>query len=178
MSDPFIGEIRVFGGSFAPSGWALCQGQLLSIAQNTALFSLLGTMYGGNGQTTFALPNLSGRCVLGFGQSTTGVNYVQGTPSGTENTTLTQNNLPAHVHSFAQNVSNLAANKPDPTGNIPAEVSDGTNTFRGFTHTASTGTMAAQTTGVIGGSQPFSTVQPCLVVNYIIALQGIFPSRN
>jgi microcystin-dependent protein len=178
MSDPFLGEIRIFAGNFAPSSWALCQGQSLSISQNTALFSLLGTTYGGNGVSTFNLPNLSGRSVLGFGTSTTGANYTQGQTGGTENATLLTNNLPAHAHTFAQNCSNAVANKTDPTGGVPAEIQDSGVAVPGYTHTAATGTYPSQSTGLAGSNQPFSIQQPYLVVNYIIALAGIYPSRS
>jgi microcystin-dependent protein len=181
MSDPYLGEIRIFAGTFAPSGWALCNGATLSISQNTALFSLLGTTYGGNGVSTFQIPNLQGRMVLGFGQLTGGGNYTQGQTGGTENTTLTTTNLPSHAHTFAQNVSSIAANKADPTGSIPAEVADAndsTGSYHGYTKTAATGTFPAQSTSLAGSNTPFSTMQPFLVVNYIIALQGIYPSRS
>src|SRR5580692_1693042 len=101
MDQPFIGAIVLFCGNFAPAGWALCNGQVLSISQYTALFSILGTTYGGNGTTTFNLPNLAGRCVLGLGTSTTGTTYVEGQAAGTENVTLLQANLPPHAHPYS-----------------------------------------------------------------------------
>jgi microcystin-dependent protein len=181
MSDPFVGEIRIFAGTFAPSGWALCQGQLLPIQQNAALFSLLGTTYGGNGQTTFGLPNLQGRAPISFGTLAGGSTYVQGQAAGAEHVTLTANNLAVHTHPYAPQESSAAADQTDPTGAIPAMVNDGTrggNVYPGYTKTAATGTMQAQTTGAAGGSVPVSVLQPYLVLNFIIALVGIFPSRS
>jgi microcystin-dependent protein len=182
MSDPYLGEIRIFAGNFAPQGWALCQGQTLSISANSALFSLLGTTYGGNGMSTFNLPNLCGRCVLGFGQSTTGTTYVEGQASGTENVTLTQANLPQHTHPYAPAVNNANATVNDPTGAIPAAVNSGTGReptqYPAYTKNASTGTALAQQTGVAGQGLPVSNMQPYLVINYIIALTGIFPPRG
>ena len=182
MSDQYLGEIRIFAGNFAPQGWALCQGQTLSISANTALFSLLGTTYGGNGTTNFNLPNLAGRCVLGMGTSTTGSTYIEGTAQGTENVALTQANLPSHTHSFAPQVNNTNANLTDPTGAIPAVVNDGaggrdSTQYPGYTQSAATGAGASQLTGSAGQGLPTSNMQPYLVINYIIALVGIFPPR-
>src|SRR5580692_9941987 len=101
MSDQYLGEIRIFAGNFAPVGWALCQGQVLPISEYSALFSIIGTTYGGNGTTTFNLPNLAGRCVRGLGTSTTGTTYVEGQAAGTENVTLLQANLPPHAHPYS-----------------------------------------------------------------------------
>jgi microcystin-dependent protein len=182
MSDPYLGEIRIFAGNFAPMGWALCQGQTLPISSNSALFSILGTTYGGNGNTTFNLPNLSGRCVLGFGNSTTGTTYVEGQASGTENVTLTQNNLPPHTHPYSPAVNNANGTVNDPTGAIPAIVNDGTGRdaaqYPGYTTNASTGKGLAQITGPTGQGIPVTNMQPYLVINYIIALTGIYPSRG
>jgi microcystin-dependent protein len=182
MSDPYIGEIRIFAGNFAPMGWALCQGQTLSISTNSALFSLLGTTYGGNGTSTFNLPNLAGRCVLGMGASTTGTTYVEGEASGSENVTLLQTNLPSHAHPYSPTVNNANATVSDPTGAIPAVVNAGTSRepaqYPAYTKNASTGTAAAQMTGVTGQGIPVSNMQPFLVINYIIALVGIYPSRG
>lgn len=181
MSDQYLGEIRIFAGSFAPQGWALCQGQALSISENTALFSIIGTTYGGNGATSFNLPNLAGRCVLGMGSSTTGTTYIEGTSAGTESVSLTQANLPPHTHSFAPQVNNANANVNDPTGAIPAVVNNGDGRAPvlspAYTKNAATGAGAAQQTGSIGQGLPMTNMQPYLVINYIIALQGIFPTR-
>jgi microcystin-dependent protein len=181
MSDPYLGEIRIFAGNFAPQGWALCQGQALSISANTALFSVIGTIYGGNGTTNFNLPNLAGRCVLGMGTSTTGTTYVEGTPAGTENVTLTQANLPSHSHPFALQVNNANANLNDPTGAIPAVVNNGDGRapaqYPAYTKNTTTGTGASQLSGAVGQGVSTPNMQPYLVINYIIALQGIFPPR-
>ena len=160
MSEPFIGEIRCFGFNFAPTGWALCDGQLLPISQNTALFSLLGTTYGGNGQTTFALPDLRGR--VGMHLSAT---HVQGESAGEEVHTLSTQEMPAHTHGIPSG--------DDETTNRPS----GAMAARGGVYTKTpTGTMAAPTSS--GGSLPHNNLQPYLVLNYCIALFGIFPSRN
>ncbi|MFL6137941.1 MAG: phage tail protein [Frankiaceae bacterium] len=169
MTEPFIGEIRLFGFNFAPRGWATCSGQILSIAQNTALFSLLGTMYGGNGQTTFALPDLRGRVAISFGQGPGLSNYTQGEVSGSENVTLIPQQMPQHNHTVNATSADASANKPG--GAFPSA--------GGAYNTAPDGTtMAAQMIGMAGGSQPHENRQPYLVLNYCIALEGIFPSRN
>lgn len=169
MSEPFIGEIRIFGFNFAPRGWANCAGQILSIAQNTALFSLLGTTYGGNGQTTFALPDLRGRAPLNFGQGPGLSNYTLGQSSGTETVTLTQNEMPQHNHGV--NASSQPANATRPGNAFPS----GGGTYQ----TAPDGTtMAQQMIALAGGSQPHNNLQPYLALNICIALEGIFPSRN
>jgi microcystin-dependent protein len=171
VSEPFLGEIRMFGFNFAPQGWAFCNGQLLPISQNTALFSLLGTQYGGNGQTTFALPDLRGRVAIHQGQGPGLSNYVIGQVSGTENTTLTSGQMPQHAHGVVANASPASSGRPDgavparASGDIYAAAPDGT-------------AMNAGMIGVAGGSQPFNNLQPFLVVTFCIALQGIFPSRN
>jgi microcystin-dependent protein len=164
--------ISIFGFNFAPRGWAFCQGQILSIAQNTALFSLLGTTYGGNGQTTFALPDLRGRVPNSFGQGTGLQNYDLGEMSGAESVTLNVNQIPAHTHTFAPLSANATADAGKPNSNVPASVAS-------YTAAANAnGAMAAGNTGPAGGSQPASILQPFLTLNFCIALQGIFPSRN
>ncbi len=171
MSDPFLGEIKMFGGNFAPRGWAFCHGQLLGINQNTALFSLLGTMYGGDGRTTFGLPDLRGRVPVGFGRGPGLSNYVQGREGGTETTTLSANNLPAHTH--ALNLATAAeGDSNDPAGRLLAQTDARSYSDQGPA-VAGGGTMA-----VTGGSQPANNMQPYLSMNFIIALQGIFPSRS
>jgi microcystin-dependent protein len=174
MATPFLGEIRMFGGNFAPRGWAFCNGQILSISQNTALFSLLGTTYGGNGQTTFALPDLRGRVPNHFGQGPGLSNYTQGQVGGTENVTLLQSQLPAHSHSV--NAVAAGGNQASPAGALPAIESTGTSL--NFSSSAANTTMNAATISNTGQSQPFPVIQPYLTINFIIALQGIFPSRN
>ncbi|HLM00042.1 MAG TPA: tail fiber protein [Pyrinomonadaceae bacterium] len=185
--DEFIAIIKMFGGNFAPRGWALCNGQILSIAQNTALFSLLGTTFGGNGQTTFALPDLRGRVPVHPGQGPGLSPYNLGQASGTENTTLTINNMPQHNHPFQghQGASTNDGNDTQPGGNLPAiaTVNVGGTDYQ-VTAYRSGAQPDAQlagltgTVGIAGGSQPFSILQPYLCVNFIICLEGIFPSRN
>lgn len=176
MSEPFIGEVIMFAGNFAPRGWAFCAGQLLSIAQNTALFSILGTTYGGNGQTTFALPDLRGRVPVGTGQGPGLTSITLGEMSGTETVTLLTTQMPAHTHTATGSIkaSTAAANDTLPTGNYP---SDG-----GAYQSASDTNMNASglniTVGISGNSQPVPIRNPYLGMNYIIAIEGIFPSRN
>lgn len=183
MSQPFIAEIRIFAGNFNPRGWAFCDGQLLPISQNTALFSLIGTTYGGNGQTTFGLPDLRGRVPMHMGQGPGLSNHVQGEKSGTESVTVLPANLPPHTHAFSATAGMPCFNGPgssdSPAGGIPA----GSATDENYAPAASAnGQMApvsiAGTTAAAGGGQPISVVQPYLVLNFVIALQGIFPSRN
>jgi microcystin-dependent protein len=176
--NPYIGQILMVGFNFAPQGWALCNGQTLSIAQNTALFSLIGTYYGGDGIQTFMLPNLQGRVPVHQGQSQGGSPYVIGQVGGSENVTLLQNNMPIHNH--LANCNNGAGPNSDPTNGFWAEVNDGQRVPTIFPSygTSSTGTMNSTAIGNAGGSQPFQTLPPYQCVNFIIALAGIFPSRG
>lgn len=162
------------GFNFAPRGWALCNGQLLSIAQNTALFSLLGTTYGGNGQTTFALPDLRSRVPIHFGQGPGLSNYVQGEQTGVESVVLTTAQLPSHTHT----VNGVASggNQASPTGSSPAIESTGTSLD--YSNAAPNSPMNAAMISAAGSNQAHTNIQPVLCVNFIIALQGIFPSRN
>lgn len=184
--EPYIGQIQLFGFYFAPRGWMLCQGQIISIAQNTALFSLLGTTFGGNGQTTFALPHLGGRVAVGQGQAPgVGHNYQMGEVAGSETTTLTTNNMPAHTHPMTSvlNGTTAAGTSSDPSGRALANAkdinTDPANIYAtGGSAVALSGSSVNTTAGVSGGSQPFSIVQPYLTLNYCIAIEGIFPSRN
>ncbi len=170
-ASPFIAEIILFAGNFAPRGWAFCNGQILPIAQNTALFSILGTTYGGNGQTTFALPDLRSRVPVHAGQGPGLSSYTLGQTGGVESVTLTANEMPAHSHT----ATNPAANV-DPTSNRPAA---NLAPARGGAYAPTPAAqLAGPTVAPAGGSQPHSNVQPHLTLNYIIALQGIFPSRN
>lgn len=169
-----IGEIRLFAGNFAPRNWAFCNGQLLSIAQNTALFSILGTTYGGNGQTTFGLPDLRGRVPIHPGQGPGLSNYSLGQTAGAESVTLLQSNMPAHNHLV--NAVASGGNQAAPTGNLPAVESTGTS--KNYSDSSATAQMNPATISPAGGNQPFSVIQPYQCLNYIIALQGIFPSRN
>jgi len=180
-TEPFIGEIKIFGFNFAPRGYATCSGQILSISQNTALFSLLGTTYGGNGQTTFGLPNLGGRVAIGQGQLIGGGDYSIGETAGTETTTLTVSNMPAHVHDASpikvQMPASTSAEGSDPGGLYPGNATSdlygpaGSGTYMGAP-------VVSGSTGIAGSNMPFSIMQPYLVINYSIALEGIFPSRN
>lgn len=169
MSDPFIAEIKLFAGNFAPRGWAFCNGQILSIAQNTALFSLLGTTYGGNGQTTFALPDLRSRVPVHPGQGPGLSNVVLGQAAGSETVTLLQTQMPQHGHLVAASNGSAGASRPAnnfvSAGGSYANASDGTTMNPGMVQGA-------------GGGQPHENRQPYLGLNFIIALEGIFPSRN
>lgn len=175
--DPFIGEIRMFGGNFAPRGWAFCNGQLLAISSNTALFSLLGVTYGGNGQTTFALPNLQGRAPIHFGQGPGLTPRVLGEMVGTENVTLLSNQMPMHNHDI--NGSSAVVDTSSPTNaflGIKGEPRSPENSYT--TQATNLAPMNPQSISAAGGSQPHENMQPSLAVNFIIALEGIFPSRN
>jgi microcystin-dependent protein len=174
MATPFLSEIRLMCFNFPPKGWAFCNGQLLAIAQNQALFALLGTTYGGNGVNTFALPNLQGRVPLHFGADGFGNNYVMGQSGGEATHTLDLTELPPHVHTLQ--ASSAQANSNSPAGGSPAQPAGTVGAVYGSA-TAIT-TMAPQAIGNTGGSQPHINEQPYLVINFCIALTGIFPSRN
>lgn len=177
MVDAYIGEIRMFAGNFAPAGWALCQGQIMPISQNTPLFSLLGTMYGGNGTSTFALPNLCGTAPVAYGQGNGLQEWVQGEVQGSEGVTLISTEMPAHNHNIAANSQPGIVDIP--TNNYPANSQD--SGFSGNTDYATTTpntTLNPMALGVAGGSVPHNNMQPYLTVNYIIALQGVFPPRG
>lgn len=171
MSEPFIGEIRIFPYNFAPSGWAFCAGQLMPINQNTALFSLLGTTYGGNGTSNFALPDLRGRVPISMGNGPGLAQYTLGEVAGTEYTTLTVNHLPSHGHP-------VLANDGAATGGRPANAV--LSRTASNTYAASNDGTVMNTTmiGNMGNNQPVSNLQPFTVLNFCIALQGIFPSRS
>jgi microcystin-dependent protein len=176
MSDPFLGEIIMFGGNFAPRGWAFCNGQLMSIAQNTALFSILGTTYGGDGQTTFALPDLRGRVPVHSGSSQgPGLPPVQlGEMAGFPSVTILQTNMPPHNHLVA---ASQTATTADPNGAVPASL--GRDATPHIYAAQPDGThMNPTMISMAGGGQPISVQQPYLGVNFIIALEGIFPSRS
>jgi microcystin-dependent protein len=167
MSDPYIGEIRIFGGNFAPIGWLLCQGQILPISQYDALYNLIGTTYGGDGQNTFAVPNLSSR--LPYHQ---GAGYVLGQTGGVEQVTLTQEQMPIHAHSANANTPN--ADQPGPAGNVW-----GAGTLSGYTTTQPANvTMNPAALFSAGGSQPHENMPPFLCLNFIIATEGIYPSPS
>jgi microcystin-dependent protein len=182
-----IGEIRMFAGTFAPRSWAFCQGQLLSISQNTALFSILGTTYGGNGQTTFALPDFRSRSAVGTGTGPGLSNIVLGQVSGTENVTILTSQMPAHTHTAVATVTGTVTPKcfadeglgDDPT-NAFAAISSASNTQTPDANMGSSpiAATASVTIGIAGSSQPLPIRNPYLGMNYIICLEGIFPSRN
>ncbi len=177
--DPFLGEIRMAGWNYAPNGWALCNGQLLPISQYSALFALLGTTYGGNGTTTFGLPNLQGRVPIHQGNGVGLSPYVMGQVGGTENVTLLPTQMPSHNHLVG--VSNQSGTVVDPTNAILAQGNSGSGRspvpVTNYVSTAATGTLAPTAISPAGGNQPHSNVQPYLCVNFIIALTGIYPSR-
>jgi microcystin-dependent protein len=166
MAEPFLAEIRIVSFNFAPKGWAMANGQQLPINQNQALFSLLGTTYGGNGQTTFALPNLQGRVCMHFGN-----NHNRGEMGGEQAHTLTMNEMPAHNH-FVQ-VSNNEGSVQTGSGNVLGVVPG-----RLYTDVAAATTLSPTTITNVGGSQAHQNMQPYLTLTYVIALQGIFPSQN
>lgn len=181
MSVPFIGEIRLFGGNFAPSGWAFCNGQLQSIAQNTALFALIGTFYGGDGQSTFGLPDLRSRVPLHQGQGPGLSLYTVGQASGSEQVTLVSNQIPQHQHSLNATTAQGSATTPGNTVMLATPVEPGVKTSLYVvpgTSAVNPAPMAPQSIGVTGGNQPHSNMMPTLAINYIIAVEGIFPSRN
>lgn len=171
--DPFIGEIKMFAGTFAPVGYAFCDGQLLPIAQNTALFSLIGTTYGGDGQTTFALPDLRGRAPIHEGQGSGLTSRQLGSGGGTENNTLTVNQMPAHSHSLV--AVSTAGNQNSPTNNL---LGDTTAFDKEYSDASGNTTMNSSAIGNTGGGQQVNNMQPYRVINYIIALQGVYPSQN
>lgn len=179
MDTPFLGMIAIFGFNFPPRGWATCQGQLIAIQQNSALFALLGTFYGGNGQSTFALPDLRGRTLIGQGQGASLSSRTIGELSGAESVTLQTSQMPQHVHSSA---STANGNATTPVNNYLAlspKIGSGPNATQLKTFvTPDVAGTPAPTAGIAGGSQPHSNMQPYLVINYSIATSGIFPSRN
>jgi microcystin-dependent protein len=174
MSSPFVGEIRMYGFAFAPRGWALCNGQALAILQNQALFSLLGTTYGGNGVTTFSLPDLRGRVPVSFGAMPGGVTMVLGQAGGAETVTLNATTTPQHSHQVA--ATTTTANKRPPAGKLfAADNASVADYYRSPTAPVALDSRSLSNTG---GSQPHNNMQPYTVTNYCIALQGLFPSRN
>lgn len=174
--DPYLAEIRSFGGNFAPRGWMFCNGALLSIAQNTALFSLIGTFYGGDGQNTFALPNLNSRVPVGTGQGPGLSDIVLGEMAGTETVTLLSTQLPAHNHVATAPGAGTSTTTVPTASVAPGPASLGAGASNSFG--SPTGNLAAPTVGTAGGSQPHNNLQPFLGMNYIICVEGIYPSRN
>ncbi|MBX3120520.1 MAG: phage tail protein [Fimbriimonadaceae bacterium] len=175
MAEPFLGEIRLVAFNFAPQGWATCSGQLLPIAQNDALFALIGTIYGGNGQTTFALPDFRGRVAVSHGQGPGLSNYLLGQASGSEGITLSTNQIPTHNHTMA--VSSNTATTSDPRNGVFAKPNVNPRMQNLYGSPANVA-MEGDTIGAAGGSQPHENRQPFLSLLYVIALQGIFPSQN
>ena len=171
MSDPFLGEIRLVGFNFAPRGWAKCDGQLLSIADNDALFALIGTTYGGDGQSTFALPDFRSRMPIHQGTGSSGTNYTMGESSGTETVTLIVNQIPTHTHP-AQAQSG-GGNQPGPEGNVWSSSS-----LNQYNSSAADSNMNPLTITPSGGSQPHDNMMPFLTITFVTSLEGIFPTRN
>lgn len=178
MNEPYIGAIVLFAGNFAPQGWALCNGQILPISQYTALFSILGTFYGGNGVNNFALPDFRGRVPIHAGQGPGLSPYVIGQLAGSENTTLTITNLPSHSHGVACATAAPSRGGNNPAGNLMAPTVNISGSEVQIYNSTTGGTMSPSMIQPNGGSQPFNNIQPYLCVNFIIALTGIFPSRN
>lgn len=170
MSEPFLAEIRIVGFNFAPRGWAFCDGQILPINQNQSLYSLLGTTYGGDGRTSFALPDLRGRTPIHVGSSN-GTNHQLGQKSGEETHTLSTAEMPQHTHSIACNQTQGTADEP--AGQFPARAADSI-----YGPLANSQAMGSGTIANAGGSQAHENMQPFLTLNFCIALQGLFPSRN
>ncbi|HMN39838.1 MAG TPA: tail fiber protein [Phycisphaerales bacterium] len=174
-ADPFLGEIHLFAGNFAPAGWAFCDGQVMSIAQNTALFSLLGTAYGGNGINTFALPDLRGRAPMHFGQGPGLSQRFLGQSGGVEAVTLSPAQVPSHTHSLA--VSQTPGSTGNPSGQTWAASAAGVKNYATPGNGGPTTTMGAGMLAPVGGGGPHTNMQPSLVLSYIIAIQGVYPSR-
>jgi microcystin-dependent protein len=167
VSEPFVGEIRMFGGNFNPAGWAFCDGSLVPIAEYDALFTLIGTTYGGDGQTTFALPDLQGRVPIHQGSG-----RIIGEKAGAESVTLTVQQIPGHSHAFTG--SKDPGSTTNPPTNVPAQIPLGSVYIQDQASTA----MASQSLAPSGGSQPHDNLQPYLAITFIISLFGIFPQQN
>lgn len=180
MADPFVAEIRIFPFTFAPQGWAFCDGQILPLSQNTALFSLLGTTYGGNGKSNFALPDLQGSAAMHSGQGPGLSERFLGERSGTQTVTLLESEMPAHNH--AVTAANVAASQSSPQNNLPARpgYSTGTQTGAALAYSAAGPNVAFSPTALApaGGSLPHNNMQPYLALHFCIALQGVFPPRG
>jgi microcystin-dependent protein len=173
MSEPFIGEIRMFGGNYAPQGWMLCEGQKLSISENEALFSLIGTTYGGDGQSTFALPDLRERVPLHQGVGTGGLSQrVLGSTGGVEKVAITAKQLPAHSHPFL--ATENAGDSANPSGNAPAK----STTVNMYSNEAPTVALHPDSISPTGGGQSHNNMAPYLCVNFIISLDGIYPTQS
>lgn len=165
MAQPYVGEIRMFGGNFPPAGWMFCEGQLVSIAENETLFQLIGTTYGGDGESTFALPDLRGRIPLHQGNA-----FIMGEPGGVEEVTLTVQQIPNHTHTMFG--SSAAASSQAPTNSVIGK----STAIDAFLNVVPGDPMNAQSITPAGGNQPHSNMQPYLCIDFIISLFGIFPS--
>jgi microcystin-dependent protein len=179
MAEDYLGAVKLFGGTFAPVGWAMCAGQTLPISQNTALYSLLGTTFGGDGVSTFQLPNLQSRLPIGQGAGAGLTPRIMGEMAGVESVTLTTATVPQHTHTFNASTTATNTNKAGPTVLLGAlQAADGT--FYAAPNEAgfAAESLNAQSVVPAGGSQPHNNIQPCLGVTYIIALEGIYPSRS
>jgi microcystin-dependent protein len=174
MSSPYVGEIRIFAGNFAPVGWALCNGQVVPISENPTLFQLIGTTYGGDGQSTFNLPNLQSRVPIHQGTDPHGNNYPLGQAAGTETVTLTTAQIPQHSHAA---VVSAGGNTDTPVNNYPGADPQGADA-QWKANTQANATMNGNAIATAGGSQPHTNIQPYLAINYIISLFGIFPTQN
>lgn len=164
---PYVGEIRMFAGNFAPSGWAFCDGSLLPISENETLFALIGTTYGGDGQTTFALPDLRGRAPVHAGSS-----HVPGQMEGSESVTLIASQMPAHTHTAGANAS--PGDASDPAGRVPARNAAGATHY----DASATTTLAAGAVALTGGSQPHTNMQPYIAIHFILSLYGVYPTQT
>jgi microcystin-dependent protein len=171
--DPFVAEIRIFPFNFAPKGWAFCDGQLLPLSQNTALFSLLGTTYGGDGKSNFALPNMQGNVPMHPGQGPGLSLHDLGETGGSETVSLLESEIPAHSHAVMSVAGGFGGNTNVPTGNAFAKASQG----NAYTTAANLVQLSDSTIGPAGGDQPHNNMQPYLTLNFCIALQGVFPPR-
>jgi microcystin-dependent protein len=171
MAQPYVGEIRMFAGNFAPLGWMFCEGQQLPISENEVLFQLIGTTYGGDGQESFNLPNLQSRVPLHFGNGPDGVNYPVSQMAGTESVTLTIQQIPSHTHPLTG--STTTGTESTPAGNVLAQTP---GAIKPYLEQDADTPMSAQSITPVGGSQPHENCQPFLCVNYIISLFGLFPS--
>jgi microcystin-dependent protein len=177
MSQPYVGEIRMFGGNFAPAGWAFCNGQTIPISENEALFQLIGTTYGGDGQETFQLPNLQSRVPIHMGQGPDGTTYQIGEAAGVETVTLTTSQIPSHNHTV--NAASTGQQQAPGSNTLPSTVTAASAVnphAYGPLNTAVQ--LNSNTIGIGGGSQPHENMQPFLVISFIISLFGIFPSQN
>jgi microcystin-dependent protein len=175
MPEPYVGEIRMFGGSFAPAGWAFCNGALMPISENETLFNLIGTTYGGDGQETFAVPDLQGRAPMHMGTGSDGITYQIGEKGGVESVTLTVQQIPSHTH--APQASSAAGNTPSPADAIWSAAGTGEQLYNDPPNPP-TGAMRTNLISAAGGSQPHENMGPFLVITFIISLFGVFPSQT